>query len=110
MNKILNVTINILIVLWMLFCILLAIVIYSEIPSALNAPKYTYPFGMEGLGWHYYSLQNYVIWSGIVGTWLALGGIISILTLKYPRYRIYVLFHFITICIYLIWINSQYSY
>ena len=108
MNKILNVTINILIVLWMLLCILAAIFVYSEIPSAINAPEGLYPFGMEKLGWRYATLQNYVIWGGIFGTWYVLGGIISILALKYPRYRIYVSFHFITTCIHSIWMISQY--
>ena len=107
MNKILNVTINILIVLWVMLCIGGVILMCEDILSALNAPERHYPFGMEGLGWSYASLQNYVISGGILGTWFGLGGIISILALKYPTYRIYVSFHYIATCIYLIWTMSQ---
>ena len=106
MNKRFNVTIKILLALWMVLCTIGAILAYSEIPSALKAPEQHYPFGKGDLGWHYESLQNYIIGVGIFGTWCALGGIISILAWKYPKYRLYVLFHFITICVYLIWVNS----
>ena len=102
MNRRLNSPTNILIVPWMLYCIVLALFIYNEIPSAINASAGSYPFGMEGLGRGYATLQNYVITAVIQGTWFALGGIISILALKYPRYRIYVLFHFITLPTYVV--------
>ena len=81
MDKILNITINILIVLWMLLCIGIAILMYDEIPR------------MGSLSW--YSLQRYLTYAGILVSWFTLGGIISILALKYPAYRIYVSLHFI---------------
>jgi len=55
----------------------------------------TSPSRMGNLSW--YSLQHYFTYAGILVSWFTLGGIISILALKYPRYRIYVLFHFITL-------------
>ena len=109
MDKRLNVTVKILLVFWMVFCIGYAILMYDEIPSALNAPERHYPFGKGDLGWSYASVENYVISSGILGTWFTLGGIISILAWKYPKYRIYVLFHCISIFMYIIWVNLKYS-
>ncbi len=109
MDKRFNVTIKILLVLWMVFCIGGAIVMCDDISSALNDPERLYPIGMGSLGWHYESLQNYIISGGIWVSWFALGAIISISAWKYPKYRTYVLLHYIATCIYVIWINSQYS-